>query len=234
MMNIDSKCIGKRKGGLKTVIALLVLLLALFAGIVLNGSLVQEKQASLLNSAYAAFNQADYEKAFQLFNEARGTYTFTLKAYRMVRSGEYVNANDLGEIVISTCLAAIYDSLFQLEEAPVWVGRSKEQLAAITDQNRKAELEQLVKTAGAASDLCRLFAEGDIENALKELKKVEQSSLPGDQDFFIFEIRFLIACGKALEEPLILNQARELLFFATTDAGINNDKTQKLWGILTN
>ncbi len=233
-MNIKQKIINSRRGGLKAIIALLMLLLALVAGIVLNGSLSQEKQESLLNTAYASFNQADYEKAFQLFNEARETYTFTLKSYRLVRSGEYVSAEDLGEIIVSTCLAAIYDSLFKLEAAPTWVARAKDQLTAITDPNRKSELEKLVATAGSASELCQLFTDGDIENALRGLKKVEQSSIPGDQDFFIFEIRFLIACGKALEEPLILNQARELLFFATTDAGINNEKTQKLWGILTN
>ena len=234
MMNISKNRIVRRTGGIKIVIGFLILILALLAGLILNGSLNQEKQSNILTSAYESFNQADYEKAYQLFSEAGTTFSPTLSAYRMVRPGEYVNETDLGEILISTCLAAAYESFFMLEPSPDWIKRANEQLSAISDEQKKAELKQLVATAGEVSLLCQRFAGGEIEDALKDLKKVEQASLPGDQDFFIFEIRFLIACGKALEEPLIINKARELLFFATTDAGINNDKTKQLWGILTN
>jgi hypothetical protein len=69
---------------------------------------------------------------------------------------------------------------------------------------------------------------------MTDLLEIENRASATDQDFFIFEIRFLIACGKALNAPAILNQARELLFFATTDAGIENEKTRQLWGLLTN
>ena len=233
MMNID-RTRRTSRGSIKTVAALVLLICALFVAIVLNGSLNQDKQQTLLDSAYESFNQGNYSQAYEKFNEARSTFSFTLKAYRIVRSGEYLSLNDLGEISISTCLTAAYDSFFKLETAPDWVSRAKELLPVISDLERQRELEKLVKTAGEVSQLCQNFADGEIEKALKAMKDVEQGALAGDQDFFIFEIRFLIACGKALQEPVILNQARELLFFATTDAGINNDKTQRLWGILTN
>ncbi|MFZ5951086.1 MAG: hypothetical protein ACOYXC_10300, partial [Candidatus Rifleibacteriota bacterium] len=165
----------------------------------------------------------------------RKTFTFTLKVFRIFKRNEdYLNSSDIDEILVSTCLAAAYDGFFALEPDKKWVEKAQKFLQSITDSERKPQIARLVETAESVAKLCSDFAAGDIEKALKELKTVEQKSVEGDADFFLFEIRFLIACGKALEEPLIIDQARELLFFATTEAGINNEKTQKLWGILTN
>ncbi|MDN5278197.1 MAG: hypothetical protein PWR01_2162 [Clostridiales bacterium] len=227
--------VNKRRGGLKVIVALIVLVGALLIGIFLNGSLAQEKQQNLLAKGYEQYNDGDLDAALKSFSDAAETFSFTLSFYRTLKSSDqYVTQNELGELAISICLAAAHDSFFALNPAPDWVEKAKEQLPIIVEPERKKELEQLVNTAGEISKLCVDFAAGQVEKALKDLKKVEENALGTDQDFFIFEIRFLIACGKALNEPAILAQARELLFFATTDAGINNSRTQRLWGILTN
>lgn len=233
-MSIEIQAFSRpRRGGMKVFLGLFLLFAALIAGLYLNGSLVQEKQRVLLEDGYAQLNRGDYEKAYSLFRDAGENFTLTLKAYRALKRGDFFTQNDLGELIISTCIAAAHDKFFQLEPADEWVKRAEKQLPVIADQNLQKELTQLINTAKSVSQLCSDFAAGEFEKALKSLKQVENEALPGDQDFFIFEIRFLIACGKALEEPIIINQARRLLFFATTEAGINNERTRQLWGILS-
>jgi hypothetical protein len=67
---------------------------------------------------------------------------------------------------------------------------------------------------------------------MKGLLAAEKNALPTDQDFFIMEVRLLIACGKGLGEPAITKQARELLWFISSEAGIKGPKIDKLWGLL--
>ncbi|GAB4281149.1 MAG: hypothetical protein Kow0029_26130 [Candidatus Rifleibacteriota bacterium] len=232
-MNIDRN-LTARQGAVKAIIGILVLVVALIAGIALKGSLNQETQTSLLAKGYESFSAGKYDDAYKSFEEALKTFTFTLKVYRIFKGSEnHMTRQELNELIVSTCLAAAHESFFELKPAKDWTEKAQKAVNDLPAGDRKSELEQLTKTASEISELCEDFAAGQFEKAFKQLKKVEQNALPSDQDFFIFEIRFLIALGKALKEPAILGRARELLFFATTDAGINNDKTQKLWGILT-
>ena len=226
-----------RKGFIKLIIALLVILIVVFAGLYFNGKSSQQNQETFLADGYENFRKENYSKAFENFVSAKNTFGTSLSFYRKIKSSDiYVTSDELLELLISTCLTAAHDKFFQLEPAPDWVKKAEDIIAnnKLANEEQNNELKQLVSTAAEISELCKTYQEGNYEKAFKELKKVEENSLQNDQDFFIFEIRFLIACGKALNEPTILTHARELLFFATTDAGINNQRTQRLWGILTN
>jgi hypothetical protein len=232
-MKAKISIIKKRCGGIGVLIVLAILILALIVGFYLKGRLNQQRQQALLAEGYEHFNAQSYQAAFEKFSQARNTFSSTLSLYRVINSAaNHVTSDELVELIVSTCLVAAHQKFFVIETADEWVSRAKEYIAHINESERKTATLALVKTAADISDLCRDFSDGKVLEALKNLKKVEDEALPSDQDFFIFEIRFLIACGKALNEPLILNQARELLFFATTDAGIEDERTQKLWGIL--
>lgn len=232
---IIPKRLPSRRGAVKGFIAVFLLIIALLAGFFLNGSLNQGKQSTLLENGFSLFSKGDHAGALESFSEAKSTFSITLSFYRLLsKSEKHVSRTELSDLIISTCLSASHDNFFELKTAQDWIEKAREEVKNVSDSTKKAEYNQLIKTASDISALCTDFASNKVEKALKDLKKVENEALPADQDFFIFEIRFLIACGKALGEPAILNQARELLFFATTDAGIKNERTQKLWGILTN
>lgn len=238
MKKITNKKIGlqTRTGGAVIILALLVVVLLIATGMALfNGSQKQAAQTQLLSLGYQLFNDGNFAEAHKQFGSAKQTFTKTLDLFRKVKkSADYVNSDDLNELLISVCLSAAYEDFFELKSSEEWLSKAEEELKHHSAGERKNELTQLLATAKAVSKLCQTFADGNIENTMKSLLEVEKSSLATDQDFFIFEIRMLIACGKKLEDPDVINQARELLFFATTDAGINNDKTGKLWVLLTN
>jgi len=226
-----------RNGGVAVVLTLLILVGILIAGgLLFDGRRKHQAQNDSLASAYQFFQQGKNEEAYPLFVKASEIFSApTLGFYRKVFSSDkHVTPLELNEVLISLCLASAYERFFNLETADEWLKRAEDQLKQITDSERKKELAALIKTAAEVSGLCRTFQDGEIEQALKKLLEIEKQALTSDQDFFIFEIRMLIACGKAFEDPDIINQARELLFFATTDAGINNDKTARLWSLLAN
>jgi hypothetical protein len=232
---MNRNMVNLRKGGIMVFIGLIILFVALFAGLFLSGRSNQRKQETYLAEGYSLFSDNNFQDALDSFTQAKATFTTTLSVYRTLASAEnHVTQNELAELMVSVCLTAAHENFFKLETADKWVDRAESELKNVKSVNSKDELQALVKTAKEISGLCKDFSEGKVLKALKELKGVEDRALASDQDFFIFEIRFLIACGKALNEQAILAQARELLFFATTDAGIENDKTRRLWGILTN
>ncbi|MBU1109099.1 MAG: hypothetical protein KKB51_20650 [Candidatus Riflebacteria bacterium] len=226
-----------RTGGTAIIVVVLLLAAGLIAtGVTYSqGSKQQQKQSQLLADGYEQFNQGNLDKAYPLFKEAQDTFTSTLNFYRRFASSEsLVTLEEIHELTVSVCLSIAHEKFFDLKSADEWVTRAEEELIPLAEGERKVDLTRSVSTARDISKLCKTFNEGNYEQAMKDLLEVEKKSLETDQDFFIFEIRFLIACGKAMNEPEILNQARELLFFATTDAGIDNEKTRSLWGILTN
>jgi len=226
-----------RAGGAAIIVVVLLVATGLIAAGVIysQGSQQQKKQSQLLADGYEQFNQNSLEKAYPFFKEAQTTFTSTLSFYRRFASSEaQVTPEEIHELTVSVCISIAHEKFFDLKSADEWVAKAEEELKALAESERKADLTKSIDTARDISKLCKTFNEGNYEQAMKDLLKIEKQSLPTDQDFFIFEIRFLIACGKAMGEPEILNQARELLFFATTDAGIDNEKTRSLWGILTN
>jgi len=237
MKKITDRHFPVRAGGIAIILVILLLVAGLIVtGVIYSqGSKMQQQQEKLLAEGYELFNSGNPEKAYPLFKGALSTFNSSLNFYRRFAAAEnQVTPDEIHEIAISVSLAIAHEKFFDLKSADEWVARAKEDLTLLPEGERKAELSATTATAQAVSKLCKTFNDGNYEQAMKDLLEVEKISQPTDQDFFIFEIRFLIACGKALNEPAILNQARELLFFATTDAGIDNEKTRSLWGILTN
>jgi tetratricopeptide (TPR) repeat protein len=236
MKKITDRHFPARAGGVVIILVILLLVAGLIAGGVIysQGSKMQQQQEKLLAEGYELFNAGNPEKAYPLFKESLTTFNSSLQFYRRLAASEtHVNPDEIHEIAVSVSIAIAHEKFFDLQTADEWVARAEEDLQHLPEGERKTELTATTATARAVSKLCATYNEGKYEQALKDLLEVEKISQPTDQDFFIFEIRFLIACGKALNEPAILNQARELLFFATTDAGIDNEKTRSLWGILT-
>lgn len=224
-----------RVGGVVVVVLLLLFVVAGAIGAAFFlGSRQQKAQTQFLTEGYLNFSQGELEQAYTKFVDARKTFSPTLDVYRKVASGTFMTREEIDEVVISICLSIAHEKFFALESDEEWTGKAEAEASLITDADRKAEIAQTIATARQISKLCEAYKAGDYEKAMKDLLEVEKKSLSTDQDFFIFEIRFMIACGKAMNEPEILNQARELLFFATTDAGIDNEKTRQLWGLLTN
>lgn len=234
-MKSMNKILFARNGGAALILALLLLIgLLVFGGLVFDGSRKHQTQNDSLASAYQLFQQGKSGEAYPLFVKAAEQFSSsTFNLYRKIFNSEkHITAVELNEVIISLCLAAAYERYFNIETADEWVSRAETHLKQIADNERRQELSSLVTTASEVSKLCKMFKAGEIEQSLKKLLEIEKQALATDQDFFIFEIRMLIACGKEFDDADIINQARELLFFATTDAGINNDKTARLWSLL--
>ncbi len=237
-MNLKMKTLNKsaRTGGAIAILIILLLLVGggVTGGFLFSGSRQQKTQTQLLAEGYLNFNQGQLEKAYDKFADARQTFSTSLDLYRKVASGTFLTREEVNEVLVTLCLSIAHEKFFMLEADTTWVKKAEEELKNVSDPERKKEIEQNIATANEIVGLLTLFKTGDYEKAMKDLLEVEKKAAVSDQDFFIFEIRFLIACGKSLQEPAIINQARELLFFATTDLGINNEKTRQLWGLLTN
>lgn len=237
MKMITDRSFPARTGGAAIVVVVLLLVAGMIAAGVIysQGSQHQQRQSQLLANGYEQFNQGNLDKAYPLFKEAQTTFSSALNFYRRFASSEtQVTPEEIHELTVSVCLSIAHEQFFDLKSADEWVTRAEDELKNLAEGERKTDLTRSITTARDVSRLCKTFSEGNYEQAMKDLLEVEKNALETDQDFFIFEIRFLIACGKAMGEPEIVNQARELLFFATTDAGIDNEKTRSLWGILTN
>lgn len=230
------KLLTQRTGALlPALIAIIVILvIAGVAGFYFVGKGMQTSQTEILASGYENFSQNNAEKAYRYFLDARKTFGTTLGLYRTISGSDTdVTIDELNELIVSVCMAAAYDDFFVLKASDEWIERGKAELEFVNDKQAKEVFAEHIKNAEFVSNLCRQFAEDKVEESLRELFAVDQQVSVRDHDFFVFQIRFLIACGHALNEPALITQARELLFFATGDAGINNEKTRQLWGILT-
>ncbi len=233
MKNLNNS--NRRGGAIAIAIVVLLLITGITASVMLFlGSRQQKLQSQLLAEGYLHFDKGQLEQAHAKFSEAGKTFSKLIELYRKVFSGTYLTADEVNEVVVGLCLSIAHDRFFALESDAGWVKKAETALNEISDSDKRKELSQNVITASEISKLLLTYEAKDYEKAMTDLLEIESKASATDQDFFIFEIRFLIACGKALEVPAILNQARELLFFATTDAGIENEKTRKLWGLLTN
>lgn len=224
----------RRTGGALIIVFLLLAALAAVAGgFAFHGNRLQKQQTQLLAEGFLNFSQGKLEKAYGQFVDARGTFSSSVDFYRQLASGTYHTRDEVNEVIVSLSLSIAHEKFFNLEADASWVKKAEEEVKLITNADRQKEIGQDISTAAEIVKLLQLFKAGEYEKAMKDLLEVEKKAAATDQDFFIFEIRFMIACGKALREPAIINQARELLFFATTDAGIENEKTRQLWGLLT-
>lgn len=220
---------------LKIFFVLILLVAAGLGAIAFAGQQKQKTQTQLLARGYEHFNKGELEKAYELFKNARATFDKPLSFYRILASSaDYISKDELDELIVTVCLSIAHEHFFILDEKSEWVKKAETEIQHLENSSNQKEISRMLDTASDIAELCSIFKAGKYEQTMKKLLEVEKNALPTDQDFFIFEIRMLIACGKALKNPAILNQARELLFFLTTDAGVENEKTRKLWGILTN
>ena len=235
MVTAQMKTLNSRPRGYIALVLILLILVGLVAagGFALHGNRQQKKQTQLMASGFLDFSKGNLEDAYKNFVAARETFSPSIDFYRKVASGTFYTPDEINEVIIGLCLSIAHENFFELEADTAWVKKAEETVKLLSDDARRQENSPNISTAGEIVKLLQLYQAGDYEKAMKDLLEVEKKASATDQDFFVFEIRFLIACGKALKEPAIINQARELLFFATTDAGIENEKTRQLWGLLT-
>jgi len=198
------------------------------------GSGRQSSQAELLEKGYGYFSSGKIDKSIKYFTDAIDKFGFPLKIYRMFnKSDEYLSEDDINLVIVNAYISVAYDEFFKLDPSEKLLKKAKKALSQISDKAQSKEQKQLVETANECSKLCSLFQKNKFEKALKDLLKVEKKSAKGDVDFFIFEIKLMIECGKKLQSEMILARARELLFFLSYELKVQNDKTNSLWKSLT-
>ena len=181
-----------------------------------------------------AFEKDQHDAAIAAFSKALAEDGTPLRAFQMVQPRLGLQPQSLDEIrmaLVSTYLVKAYDSMMKLKPVPEILGSAAIVLAPLTGTD-SAELKQTLATARDVSELCAQFQKKQYQQVMKTLLAVEKRALPSDQDFFIMEVRLLIACGKTLREPIILEKARELLFFLTYELRIKGPRTDLLWRLL--
>lgn len=198
------------------------------------GSTKQSSQKELLEKGYNYFNSGKIDKSIKCFTDALDKFGFPLKIYRIFnKSDENLSEDDINLVIVNACISVSYDNFFKLDSSEKLIKKAKQTLNQISEKAQGKELKKLVATADSCSKLCSLYKKNKIKKALKDLLKVENKSAKGDVDFFIFEIKLMIECGKRLQSQMILGKARELLFFLSYELKIQNDKTNSLWKSLT-
>lgn len=225
----------RRSGGVVAVLlAGFLVLFCLFAFLTYLGSQSQERLNRFLEEGRLHIQNEKPELAAQAFLKADAEYGATLTLYQKIRSlagSSFILRSELAELSISAAMLCCYDDFFHMKASPKWVEIAAENLSKLSEGQAK-ELKQNVETAREVSNLCRLFSEEKYSEVMQGLLAAEKNALPTDQDFFVTEIRILIACGKAMNESDILTQARELLFFLSYEAGVKSKKLDSLWGVL--
>ena len=244
-MNIKSN---KRFGGALAIIIVAILILAISVGIYFGykyntGKTLQEKQTKLWNDAATFFSQKEPERAYLALDEARSTFGEDLDFYRKLASDTYLTKSDIDLMVILICQSEAYDNLFKLESAKNWIDKAKSDIAKIEDVGAKNEFEDFINRAEKADQLCENYREyikmkdlpdEKYQKLVKDSLAIGSNALAsGDQDYTIFEVRFLIACGKSFDEPILIEEARKQLYDITQSTG-ENEKTKLLWGLLKN
>jgi hypothetical protein len=223
-----------RKGGIAILfVILLVVVLTIAGGIFLSGKKQQALQEQLLGEGYTYFSENKVTEAASSFEKTKATFSSSLNFFRSISSSEkYVTIEEINELIFSCYLLNIYNNSFELKTSEKALKKAKEAFSNLKNENKKSELAKVIATAEEVSDICDLYQKKKLKAAMKKLLTAEKNAAEDDQDFFVFEIRFLIACGKALREPEILKQARELLFFLNFEVGVKGEKIDQLWQLL--
>ena len=223
-----------RKGGIAILfVILLIVVLTIAGGIFLSGKKQQALQEQLLGEGYTYFSENKVTEAASSFEKTKETFSSSLNFFRSISSSEkYVTIEEINELIFSCYLLNIYNNSFELKTSEKALKKAKETFSNLKDENKKSELAKVIATAEEVSDICDLYQKKKLKAAMKKLLTAEKNAAEDDQDFFVFEIRFLIACGKALREPEILKQARELLFFLNFEVGVKGEKIDQLWQLL--
>lgn len=224
-----------RTGSLALVILfLIVILIAAIGGLFWTGTQAEKRLRTQLAAGTAAFEKDQHDVAITAFTKALGEDGTPLRLFQMVQPRLGQQAQSLDEIrmaLVSTYLVKAYDSMMKLKPAPDVLGSAAQFLTPLTGTD-SVELKQTLATARTVSELCTQFQKKQYQQVMKDLLAAEKKALPSDQDFFIMEVRLMIACGKVLREPIILEKARELLFFLSYELRIKGPRIDLLWRLL--
>ena len=236
----------KRFGGVLGVIIGLAVIFVIIAGITFgyiynDGKEKQLRLNELWSEAFTLFSQKQPEAAYLKLTEARSVFGNSLDLYRKITEGTYLTQSEVNEAIVLICQSEAYDSLFNLEPANDWLAKAKAEAANIEDATNQAELIKLINRAEAASRFCERYKKcleaknlivEDYQNLVKDSLKIGSQALDAnDYDYTTFEIRFLIACGKSFNEPILVSEARKHLFDLTHIFG-EDEKTKLLWSLL--
>ena len=236
-----------RYGGAK-VIVIIIILVIIIAGAsltftYLNGKELQENQNKYWNQAFTLFSQKQPEFAYLELIKARSTFSESLDFYRKIATGTFLTKAEVNESIVLICQSEAYDNLFNLESAESWIQKAKLEIENVDDGETRLELANFISRAEAADKFCSTYRQYIATENLPDekyqelvknsLKVASQAIAANDYDYTIFEIRFLIACGKAFEEPILIDEARQQLFDITQSKG-EDEKTKLLWSLLRN
>lgn len=228
---MKNKLFKRNSGGAAVAIVVVILILAGVGFFVFNnikqkqfnealeaGKKVAQEQTDLFEKGYLAYMQQDYDEALKDFSKAEELFGPSLDFYRennkdSAKSEDNINKNDITEIKFSLSVVAAYNDFFNMAASSKWVKTAEENLEIIKSSKSAdtSESESILKTLKQSAELCAMYAEEKYEEAFIKLLEVEQGALETDRDFFIFEVRFMIASAEALNEPLIMEKAQELL-----------------------
>lgn len=226
-----------RSGFIAGLVILIFIALGMVSWVIYSmGSSKHTRQKQILAEGYKLFNAGKINKAVNKFEKAQVFFSFPLTVYRKVhtfKSNEFINADDINILIISACIEKAYNIFFKLHPAEKWVSIANSALSKLKVSKDQKELNVSLKTAKAVSKLCKLYQRKDFKQTLKGLYKLEQSVATNDKDFFIFEIRLMIACGKQIKSELLLARARELLFFIAYDLKVQDARIKVLWAYLS-
>lgn len=235
-----------RFGGALGIIVGIIAIIAIAAGISLyyiysKGEKKQQTQTKLWSEAFTLFSQKQPEAAYLKLVEARFTFGDDLDLYRAMAEGDYLSKEEINEAIVLICQSEAYDSLFNLEPATDWITKAKLEVINIADNDSRNELSKFIDRAEAANNYCLKYKECLEDKNLKDekyqaivkesLKTASQALDSSDYDYTTFEIRFLIACGKSFNEPILVSEARKQLFDLTHIFG-EDEKTKLLWSLL--
>lgn len=238
----------KSSGNSIKIVFAIIVIIGVIAGIAFgyfysSGKELQEKQTKLWEEAFTCFSQNQPEAAYLKLLEVRSTFNESLDFYRSLASDTFLTKQEVNEAVFLICQSEAYDNLFKLESAEDWLNKAKSEIENFEDEEAKSELVRFVSRAEAANNFCKTYNEYIKNPDLKDeqyqelvknsLKVGTEAISSNDYDYTIFEVRFLIACGKSFKEPILVSEARKQLFNITKNTG-EDEKTKLLWSLLKN
>ena len=244
---MKNKGLKSRFGGVAVIVIVIILILIIAGGSLgytyYTGKELQEKQTEYWNKAFTLFSQKQPEYAYLELLNARSTFCDSLDFYRKIATGTYLTKAEVNEAIVLICQSEAYDNLFNLESAESWIKKAKMEIEFVDDSEVKLELANYISRAEAADKFCKTYREyiekenledSEYQELVKNSLKVgTQAVNANDYDYTIFEVRFLIACGKSFEEPVLIDEARLQLFDITQAKG-EDEKTKILWSLLRN
>lgn len=207
----------------------------IITGMYLWGAKHQNQFDGYLTEGYSHIESDRPILALEAYQHAENRMSISLSFYQFVRrimGDSFVEPAELYKLYISACIMGAYADFFNLKPASQLLEKagSREHFLAGSDGT---EIRGILETACEVSVLCELYSQKKFEEVMKKLLEVEKKAQKTDRDFYIQEIRLLIACGKAMNEPEIINHARELLWFFSYEVGIEDPRMNLLWGKLS-